>query len=160
MSQSRDVGIGKDRYSARTRSCLNQDILPFSIEFGRHQADPGNVGTRTSEGRRKSSGYHILCNYHDGNCSGRLLEGSRRGIASAHDRVGCGLDQPRHQFFYLIAAEFKPSWNNCKVLTFGEALDAQLVLKSDHSRRSSWEREQTAKTISPARLLRSQCKGR
>jgi hypothetical protein len=35
MSQSRDVGIGEDRYPARIRSCLNQDILPF---FHRAQA--------------------------------------------------------------------------------------------------------------------------
>jgi hypothetical protein len=39
-------------------------------------------------------------------------------------RIGCGLDQRRHQVVDLLVAGLETSWNNREILAFDEAVDA------------------------------------
>ena len=42
-------GIGECCHLAGERYGLDQDLLPFAVEFGREQADTGGIATRPGE---------------------------------------------------------------------------------------------------------------
>ena len=90
----------------RARHRLDQDVLPFAVKIGRHQADSGDIAARVGKRGRKPSRDHVL------------------GIASGDDRIGCGFDYYRHEVVDLLVTGLEASGNNCEIPPFDEAVDA------------------------------------
>jgi hypothetical protein len=158
VSQCRNIGVRERCDATRAGHRLNQDVLPFAVKIGRHQLIPVTLPPGAGKRGRKPSRDHVLSHDHNRNGLGRFLEDACDDIASAHDRVGGSLDQRRHQVGDLLVADLKTPWKNHEILAFDEAVDAQLVEEGDDRRRISCDRDQEAKTIGPARLLRARRK--
>jgi hypothetical protein len=56
----RAVRVSQRHNAARGRDRLQQNLLPFAIEFGREQADPGSVPAWPCEGSYESGPDHVF----------------------------------------------------------------------------------------------------
>jgi hypothetical protein len=108
VSQCRNIGVREHGDPGRARHRLDQDVLPFPVKLGRHQADSGDVAAGVGKRGGKPSRDHVLGNDHNRNFPGRVLEGARDDIASGDDRTWSGLatcvmlDLWRRQFITLL----------------------------------------------------------
>src|SRR6516225_8062612 len=68
VPQCRNIGVREGCDAGRAGHRLDQDVLPFAVKIGRHQADSGDIAARAGKRGRKPSRDHVLGDDHDRNC--------------------------------------------------------------------------------------------
>ena len=115
-----DARVRQDRDTSRVGHGIHEDFQSLAIEFGRENADAGNIAAGTGERAHQTRSDHIGGQADDGNRPGRFLCGAHRGITDAKENVRCGVGQRRRGFRKLIIAKIKATGNDLQVLPLNE----------------------------------------
>ena len=142
---------------AAGRHQLHQDLQPLAVEFGRQEADAGQVSAGMGERRDQPASDHVVGRGDQRDRPGRRLCRRYRGCAAGGEQdVGSQLHQLRGCACGLLRGPEKAPIDD-QVLAFDKARFAHLFEEDDPTRDLAVVRlgtRQDAETIGAAALLR------
>ena len=155
MHRFGDVGIYQHRYFAHAGNCLDENFLPFPVEFRRKKTNPRNVATGPGEGSYKPVRDHILGHSDQRYSSRRQRQRSQRQLGASDNYIGRCRDERRYDARDLIVGHAETSWDNDQVLTFNETVQTKLVKHCNDGWRVSGRRKEETDTIGTTGVLRA-----
>ena len=127
MVRRGDVGIRHRRDPARPRHRLDQNVLPFAVEFGREQTDSSHVAARARERGYQPFRDHVFAHADERHGPRGGLQRAQRELRAGDDRVGCHFDQRRCRFGKLLVSDLGAAENDGEILPLDKAIAAQFV---------------------------------
>jgi len=120
-------GISHRRDPARAGRHLDQDVLPFAVEFGGEQTDAGDIAPRVRKRRHQSLADHVLGHTDDRHAAGDGLNRSQGRCRAGDDRIGRRTDQGRRPFAQIVVDGLEATRNDSEISSLDKPIEPQFV---------------------------------